>query len=607
MTLNTPQYTIRIRDNTLAPQGALSAWDGGDIMLRMNDVGKWALTVKADDPLRSIFATRGAGIIVSRDRGDGSGAQVIMSGPIWSIERRGTDNTYVLAGPTDEWWLKARRALPAGGRPYMEQVLLDSPVRFYRLGEASGTVAADTSLQKINGIITNAPTLGATGAIPGDPNTAITLVAASSQRVTGGNAAIPTGNNPISFEIWHQFASNPASVQFLMDWGAGTRALHANWSITLDTSGHVNLDVGAGSLITSGVLATGAYHHIVTTWDGTTAKLYVDNTLIGSATPGAQATTATTLTIGCTTNATQFYSGQVDEGAVYNTALTAAQVAAHFVAGTTAHSQYDTRTGQASNILLLYTAANLTNPVNIDRDLAVMSTAADPAVGTTVTGNARGDELLTLLQQLASAGGDIGFRVVQISNSQLQFQVYQPTDRTGNAKFSQDLQNLFDFAYSLAGPNANSVMVWGGGVGTGRTSVLTRDAASVTNWGLVEGFIDARDTSDTITMNQRGQAEINAQSEQTNLALTPRDTDTVQFGRDYNLGDIVAVQIDGNTITNKIRSVHIQLQSPDEEIITPGIGNPSQGEVARWFDAYAARTAALNRVQQALNRLSAAQ
>src|SRR5258707_709467 len=122
----TPEYTIRLRDNTLTPRGALTAWTAGDIVLRMNDVGNWSLTVKADDPLRQYF-TPGNGIIVTRDRSDGSGAQTLMSGPIWVIDRLGRDNYFTLGGPTDDWWLKARNALPAGGRPYMEVALLSGP------------------------------------------------------------------------------------------------------------------------------------------------------------------------------------------------------------------------------------------------------------------------------------------------------------------------------------------------------------------------------------------------------------------------------------------------------------------------------------------------
>lgn len=604
-----PQYTIRVRDASGNPQGALSAYDGGDLLLRMNDVGKWALTVRADDPLRSLFAVRGAGIIVSRDRGDGSGAQTLMSGPIWSIERRGTDNTYTLAGVTDEWWLKARIALPTGGRVYMEQVLLANPYRYARLDEASGLVAADSSPNKLNGAYSAAGvTYGVAGAVAGDPDTAVTLTPASSGMVTFASATgLPTGAAAGGVAlIWAgKFAANPASAQMLSQ--VGTNSTNQNLLLKLNTSGTVTF--GNSTTVTSpSALSTGVYHLVVGVWDGANLLLYVDGALVAGPTAATLSLSygATAWAIGASTSAGSFFAGQVDECAVAPL-MSGTDVARLWASFNVSHAAYDARSGVASTVLLGYVNANLITPTNADRIMPLLVAAADPGVGTSVSGNARGDNLLTLLQQLASSGGDIGFRVQQTANGVLTFTVYQPVDRSGSAKFSQDLQNLFDYAYSLGGPNANAVMAWGGGVGAARTSVQVRDTSSIASWGLVEELIDARDTSDTATMQQRGQAEVNAQSEQTNLALTPRDTASVQYGRDYNLGDIVAVTIDGNIITNKIRSVHIQLQAPDQEIITPGIGNPSQGEVARWFDAYASRQQALTRVQARLNGLITAQ
>ena len=607
MALSKTQYTIRIRDKNLLPQGALTTWTDALISLRMNDVGKWSLTVRADDSLRSFF-TRGNGVIITRDLGDGSAPQVICSGPIWDVVRKGTDNTFLLGGPTDDLWLKVRNALPAGGRPYMEQVLMDSPVRYLRLDETSGTVATDSSLSKQNGTYVNAPTLNVAGAIPGDPDTAVTLAAASSQRVTVPGTSAPSGNSPVSLEILFKFAANPAAVQVIACYGDSSVLNHAI-TLFVDTAGKINVNTGAGSAtITSAAAATtGVYHRALITWDGTTLSLILDNAAAVTGTPGTLAIPATPpINIGANNTPASFFSGQVDEFAVYAAALNTTQSAAHYAAFTNTHGTYDTRTGVASTVLIGYVNANLITPVNADRDMTVMSAAADPSVGTSVTGNARYDNLLALLQQLASAGGDIGFRVVQTANGVLQFQVYAPSDKTGNAKFSEALLNLFDYSYELMGPNSNSVEVLGGGTNAGRTAVRVQDATSIANWGLVEGpIVDARDTSDTAIMTQRGQAEVNAQSEAINLSITPRDTDSVTYGRDYNLGDIVAITIDGATITNKVRSVEIKLTTADQEIVTPGIGNPTQGQAAQ-FLADIRRAQQLDRVQAAINRLNGA-
>ena len=600
-----PQYTIRVRDANYVPQGALTSWDAGDVVLQMNDVGKWALTVRADDPLRSLFATRGAGVIISRDRGDGSGAQTLMSGPIWSIERKGKENTYVIGGPTDEWWLKARRALPAGGRPYVEQTLLTTPLRAYRLDEASGTVMTDISGNAQNGTYVGAPTLGVAGSVSGDPDTASSFNG-TSQRATFPVSGLPTGNAPWSLRIACKYSSAPASAAALLNFGTwGTTK--ASPHIGMSTGGGVYAGTYSGDTAATSALSTGAWHHVVATWDGTTLRVYLDNVAGPTATPGTLSVGTHGAAIGASESGAAWFGGTLDEAAVWGVCLTPAQIAADYTAWSATHGAYDTRSGVASTVILAYVNANLIAPLNIDRDMTFLAAAADPLVGSTVSGNARWDELLTLCQQLASSGGDIGFRVVQTANGALTVSVYQPTDKSGNAKFSQDLQNVFDYHYSLAGPQANSFDVLGAGTGAARTVVLAQDATSIANWGLVEGVHDARGTADTPTLRQQGQADLNAQSEQTNLALTPRDTATVQYGRDYNLGDIIAVTVDGNTITNKIRSVHLQLTQPDQEIVTPGIGNPTQGQVARWFDAYQARQQTLARVQQQINQLSAAQ
>ena len=69
------------------------------------------------------------------------------------------------------------RTMPTGGgggASYAATVLADAPVGYWRLGEASGTSAAD-EIGAHNGTYVGSPTLGVTG-IPGSAgNTAMTL------------------------------------------------------------------------------------------------------------------------------------------------------------------------------------------------------------------------------------------------------------------------------------------------------------------------------------------------------------------------------------------------------------------------------------------------
>lgn len=60
------------------------------------------------------------------------------------------------------------------GATYYDSVLNDSPNGYWRLGEPSGTTATDETGTN-NGTYSGSPTLGVTGAIPVDEDTAVTF------------------------------------------------------------------------------------------------------------------------------------------------------------------------------------------------------------------------------------------------------------------------------------------------------------------------------------------------------------------------------------------------------------------------------------------------
>ena len=83
------------------------------------------------------------------------------------------------------------------------------------------------------------------------------------------------------------------------------------------------------------------WHHIVTTWDGTTIKVYADGVLATSGTPGPiNRSTATDLLIAngrSTDDGGNPYYGSpyngMDDVSFYGTPLSAAAVLAHYQAG----------------------------------------------------------------------------------------------------------------------------------------------------------------------------------------------------------------------------------------------------------------------------------
>ena len=107
----------------------------------------------------------------------------------------------------------------------------------------------------------------------------------------------------------------------------------------LDTwGGNLRVIAGPHTVVTPGILPTGTWTHVAATWDGSSVKLYVNGALVHS-----QATTSSPipsntlpLLIGADSNGSFRFDGLIDDAAVYDTALSSAQIAA--IASATAPS-----------------------------------------------------------------------------------------------------------------------------------------------------------------------------------------------------------------------------------------------------------------------------
>lgn len=151
--------------------------------------------------------------------------------------------------------------------------------------------------------------------------------------VASNTVGIPSGDSPYTMEaLIKPDPSNPIGT--IMAWGnRGT----ANESTGLRLNGSGQLfhywwanDIG----VTAGNLADGAWHHVATTYDGTTRSVYVDGVLVGSDTPGTHnAVMANGLSVGGAffsgNTQQEMYKGGIDEVRVWNIARTQAQISAN--------------------------------------------------------------------------------------------------------------------------------------------------------------------------------------------------------------------------------------------------------------------------------------
>ena len=237
-------------------------------------------------------------------------------------------------------------AVTGGG--YSTAVLSDSPDVYYRLGDASGTTMVDSSGNSHNGTYVNVPALGHAGLLTGAPVTSVQFAADATvfpHVNVESNADIPSGLYPnFSIEAIIKPVANDANNPWVVIGGLDSNTDYSYISLNYRViSGLGSIDFGASSSsagwdlsTTDGTIDVDTIYHVVGTWDGSTATVYINGSVTGTL------SSAIAVSVG---NPTPFfaggdlfdnnafgdnYYGTLDEVAFYTTALSAGRVLAHY-------------------------------------------------------------------------------------------------------------------------------------------------------------------------------------------------------------------------------------------------------------------------------------
>lgn len=205
--------------------------------------------------------------------------------------------------------------------PYVTAVLADTPVLYFRLDETNPNgVAKDDSPTNAAAVFGGAIVLGQPPAI--DAGGAAQFDANSATVTYAGNVADFPGNAPCAFEAWIK----PAATLDTGYWPVlGKHNGIDGVLIAIDTR-HITLR-RQEAVCLGPKLVLDTYQHVVITYDGADVRFYVDGVESGPcALPKATAVPTAPFNIG------PGYAGVLDEVAIYDKALSAARVAAHYAA-----------------------------------------------------------------------------------------------------------------------------------------------------------------------------------------------------------------------------------------------------------------------------------
>ena len=215
---------------------------------------------------------------------------------------------------------------------YRDEVLTDAPLGYWRLGESSGTTAADASGNARPGAYVNTPTLGSPGLLTGEANTSVTFDGITE------HVSIPEA------PVWNLTGDLTIEALINVTGGHNYRTIVSKHRATDDTSTfelRIEASTGrlqfiqkttAGTYMTASAptpLSTGTTYHVAVTKAGTTVRLYINGVLDRTATfssPVAANVSPVRIAI---RDGQKAFGGRIDEVAIYDHALSAARIGAH--------------------------------------------------------------------------------------------------------------------------------------------------------------------------------------------------------------------------------------------------------------------------------------
>lgn len=219
---------------------------------------------------------------------------------------------------------------PGGASAYVDSVLADGPLAFWRLDEGAGALTAvDWTGNGRNGAVSGGVTFGVAGNLA-DLDTAAQFNGSTGQTSAAG---VSFANQSFTVEAWlrrNSIGTDDYAV------GQGVSATRQGLHVGFRSSNVFTCAFYGDDLNTTSYTDTG-WHHWACTYDAATnaRKIYRDGTLVASDTAVGDYAGTGALTLGVAPTGGRF-DGTIDEAVIYPAALTSTRVLAHSNASTVA-------------------------------------------------------------------------------------------------------------------------------------------------------------------------------------------------------------------------------------------------------------------------------
>lgn len=240
-----------------------------------------------------------------------------------------------------------------------------------------------------------------------------------------------------------------------------------------------------------------------------------------------------------------------------------------------------TETGNLSVIVRDLIRLNLGPDALSERREPVVEDYQQGYVGPVISVSLRFQNLLNAVTAFVSGNGWNVRPNWDDANSKVYYDIFQGRDLTANIVFTEQLSNITAAEYLANAPEGNWILAGGTGELTQRSFATAQDNASISDWGRVEWFQDARNQSVLSGYADEVLAKKTADTLGYGCVASTADL-TPQYGTDYILGDIVAMKVFGQYITAEVQQCEISVEE-GIETVEPRFGTVAIGKLRNIF------------------------
>jgi hypothetical protein len=222
-----------------------------------------------------------------------------------------------------------------------------SPTGYWRLGESSGSTLTDSSGNAYNGTYNGSVTLGITGALTNDSNTAVSLPGVATAYLEMPGTSLNMASGSVAFWMKSTSTNNTGGNGLNTVGNAlllGRHDTMSGFTFYTNNAGALALSIkdgaggGMGVTTSVGPYNNGLWHFIVLNFsqsNGASNSLYIDGALVGSIT-NSMAWSFSNTVVRVSRSLDPYwanYNGQIDEIATFSTQLTPPQITNLYNAG----------------------------------------------------------------------------------------------------------------------------------------------------------------------------------------------------------------------------------------------------------------------------------